>query len=370
MIFQRSILREQIAVFAVILFTLLTITLVLFLVRGLREAAGGAIAVDGVLQLMFITTLRYFPLIVVVTAVVAMIMTISRVYQDSEMAVWQASGLGGLSLLRPVMMLVLPMFVFLLFLNAVLTPWGNQQLANYRTQSGMEELNLIKPGSFRTAQGGKRVFFVDEVIKSNSPEFKNVFVLQKGTKETLLLTAERARLEDTFDQRTFLVLENGRQYQDKFAEGYLQSMNYQRYGFSMDEFTNIKTSDLKEKSVDIMTTAELWVSPKKNAVAELYRRFSDAFMIIPMALLSVVLGYSRPRTASRALGVLMGLVIFMIYLNVIKYGESKVSSGTWSFDRSMILTHGVFFVLSLLALWYRQNAWRFSFHWWPRRSKP
>lgn len=68
MIFQRSILREKIAVSAVILFTLLTIMLVLFLVRGLREAAGGAIAVDGVLQLMLITTLRYFPLVVVLTS--------------------------------------------------------------------------------------------------------------------------------------------------------------------------------------------------------------------------------------------------------------------------------------------------------------
>ena len=114
MIFQRSILREKIAVSAVILFTLLTIMLVLFLVRGLREAAGGAIAVDGVLQLMLITTLRYFPLVVVVTVIIGMIMTIARLYQDSEMAVWQASGLSNLSLLRPVMMLVVPMFLFLL----------------------------------------------------------------------------------------------------------------------------------------------------------------------------------------------------------------------------------------------------------------
>ncbi|TDR31707.1 LPS export ABC transporter permease LptF [Hydromonas duriensis] len=369
MIFQRSILREKIAVFAVILFTLLTITLVLLLVRGLRDAADGAIAVDGVLRLMLIATLRYFPLIVVVTVIVAMIMTITRLYQDSEMAVWQASGLGSLSLLRPVMMLVMPMFLFLLFLNAVLTPWGNQQLAQYRTQSGMNELNLIKPGSFRTGQNGKRVFFIQDVVKSESPEFRNVFALQKTDKETLLLTAERAHLEDTFDNRTFLVLEKGRQYQDRFADDYLQSMSYGRYGFSMDEFTGIKTSDLKEPDVELLGTRELWNNPKTTAVAELYRRFSDAFMIIPMALLSVVLGFSRPRASSRTLGVLTGLVTFMIYLNLIKYGEAKLHAGAWSLDHALLVSHGVFLLLALLALWYRQNAWRYTFHWFSRRSK-
>ncbi len=361
MIFQRSILREKIAVSAVILFTLLTIMLVLFLVRGLREAAGGAIAVDGVLQLMLITTLRYFPLVVVVTVIIGMIMTIARLYQDSEMAVWQASGLSNLSLLRPVMMLVVPMFLFLLFMNAVLTPWGNQQLAQTRNQSGIDELNLIQPGAFRTAQNGQRVFFVDEVVKSSSPEFKNVFVLQKMKTETLLVTAQRAKLDNTFDDRTFLVLENGLQYQDKFSEDYFQSMRYGRYGFSIDEFTGIKSRDLSEKPVALMSTHELLDNTKAPAKAELYRRFSDSFMIVPMALLALVLGYVRPRGNTRAMGVMMGLVVFMIYLNFIKLGESRVSSDRWSLAQAMGLVHGSMMVLSLLALWYRQNAWRFSF---------
>lgn len=361
MIFQRSILREKIAVSAVILFTLLTITLVLFLVRGLKEAAGGSIAVDGVARLMLIATLRYFPLMVVVTAVISIIMTISRVYQDSEMAVWQTSGLSGLSLLRPVFMLVMPMFLFLLFMNAVLTPWANQKLAIYRTQSGLEELNLIKAGAFRASKNGEQVFYVDQVVGNDFPEFKNIFVIKKGVKETLLVTADSGTLENTFDNRPFFVLKNGHQYQDRFVEGDFQSMRFDQYGFSIDEFTGLKSTDLLEKPVVMQSIKELIYNSSSNAKAELYRRFSDAFMIIPMALLALVWGYVRPRGSSKILSVMSGLVSFMIYLNFIKYGESKIYDAKWSFNFTLMLVHGLVMGIAILALWYRQNSWRIHF---------
>lgn len=360
MIFQRSILREKIAVSAVILFTLLTITLVLFLVRGLKEAAGGSIAVDGVVRLMLITTLRYFPLIVVVTVVVSIIMTLTRIYQDSEMAVWQTSGLSGLSLLRPVFMLVFPMFLFLLFMNAVLTPWGNQQLAAYRSQSGLNELSLIKAGAFRQSQNGERVFFVDQILKSDKPDFKNIFVVQKGKDETLLVTADAASLENSFDNRAFLVLKNGRQYQDRFVEGDLQSMRYGRYGFSIDEFTGLKSTDITAQPVELTPTLELTKSPLVKPKAELFRRFSDAFMIVPMALLAVFFGYVKPRGSSKVISVMYGLVSFMIYLNAIKYGETRISLGDWPLFKTMLIVHGSILLITGFALWYRQNAWRWN----------
>ena len=110
-----------------------------------------------------------------------------------------------------------------------------------------------------------------------------------------------------------------------------------------------------------MGIPELLNNTKSPAKAELYRRFSDSFMIVPMALLALVLGYVRPRGNSRTIGVMMGLLVFMIYLNFIKLGENRVSSGRWSLAQAMGLVHGSMMVLSLLAIWYRQNAWRFSF---------
>jgi lipopolysaccharide export system permease protein len=370
MIFQRSILREKITVAAVILFTLLTITSVLFLVRGLRMAAFGRLALEDVLQLMLITTLKYFALIVVLAVMIAITMTVSRLYRDSEMAVWQTSGLSGMSLLRPVAMLVLPMFLFVIFLNTMLAPWTTQQLVDYRNQSNMQELNLIKNGTFRSASHGERVFFVDEVnVKDKKPEFKNVFVLQKNENGTTLLVAQKAGLQNTFDNRAFLVLQNGRQYDDKIKEHYFQSIHYGQYGFSLDEFTKVQTADINNIPAEQRSTALLWRDPAPEAKGELYRRVSDSFMIVPMALLALVFGYVRPR-GPRTWGLLLGLLVFLIYLNVIKLGESRILNGVWSFNATLILIHGLALILALVALWYRQNSWRLpSFTLFKRRAK-
>lgn len=360
MIFQRSILREKITVAAVILFTLLTITSVLFLVKGLRSAAVGNVALGTVLQLMLITTLDYFPLITVVSVMIAIIMTISRLYRDSEMAVWQSSGVSGLGLLKPLAMLVLPMFLFVLFLNTILTPWTTQQLAEYRNQSNIKELSLLKNGTFRVTDNGERVFFVDEVTVNNKiPAFKNIFLVQKNGKGTTLLTAQTGHLENKFDNRAFLVLQDGRQYDDKTQEKLFQSMLYTQYGFSLDEFTKVSTADVNNIPIDQRTTSALWRDNAPAAQAKLYRRLSDSFMIVPMALIALVLGYVKPR-GTRTWGVLTGLLVFLIYLNMIKLGESTIANSEWSLMRSVMVVHGICMLLALLALWYRQHSWRFS----------
>lgn len=358
MIFQRSILREQMGVAVGIFLTLLTITSVLFLVKGLRAAALGSIGVDVVAQLLAISTLSYLPVLIVATISVAIVVTLSRLYQESEMVVWQTSGVSALGVLRPVAMLVLPMFVFLLFLNSILAPWTSQKLATYRNQSGIAELNLIKSGEFRDSNGGNRVFFIEQIDKASPPVFKNVFVAQKGKDgETTLVLAKHATLQNTHDNRPFMVLDNGVQYEDNVKEKTLQSMRYSQYGFSIDEFTKIKTDDLTKTPTEQITTEALFQKNDKSAWSELYRRFSDAFMIIPMALFAIVLSYVRPRSA-RTWGVLMAIVLFAIYVNLIKIGESRIFYGRWGVAQSVLLIHGSVILIAFLGLWYRAHAWR------------
>ncbi|GHA66759.1 LPS export ABC transporter permease LptF [Formosimonas limnophila] len=358
MIFQRSVLHEQMGVAIGIFLTLLTITSVLFLVKGLRAAALGSIGVDAVAQLLAISTLKYLPLLIVATISVAIVVTLSRLYQESEMVVWQTSGVSALGVLRPVAMLVLPMFVFLLFLNSMLAPWTSQQLATYRNQSGIAELNLIKSGEFRDSSGGNRVFFIEQIDKTSPPVFKNIFVAQKGKGgETTLVLAKYATLRNTHDNRPFMVLDEGVQYQDNVKDQILQSMRYGQYGFSIDEFTKIKTDDLAKTPTEQIATQALIEQNDKSAWSELYRRFSDAFMIVPMALFAVVLSYVRPRSA-RTWGVLMAVVLFAVYVNLIKLGESRIDQGRWSILQSVLLIHGGTTAIAILGLWYRAHAWR------------
>lgn len=360
MIFERSILREKITVMTVILLTLLTITSVVFLIKGLQLAAEGGTALEAVLQYVLVATLKFLPLIIVVTVMISIIMTVSRLYRDSEMAVWQASGVGFLNLLKPIAMLVLPMFLFVLFLNVFLTPWTAQSLATYKNQSNIQALNLAKNGAFKTAQSGELVLFVDESFKdrNNVLAFNKVFAVKKTEQnETTLLVAQTAAVELGFDERAFLVLKNGWQYDDKKKEGFFQSMSYSRYGFSLDEFTQIKTSDLTDTPFDQRTTLELWRDDGHEAQGELFRRLSNAFMLLPMALLALVLGYVKPRGA-RTWSLLIGLLVFVLYAIWIRSAENYISSGRWTLSRAVLSIHLLCAASVVLAMWYRQHSWR------------
>lgn len=369
MIFQRSILREKITLTAVIFFTLFTILTVFFLVRSLNDVNQGNISIDVLLQYLLVVSLGYFPLIMVATVMIALISTIARIYKDSEMVVWQTSGASHWAIFRPVWMLVLPMFGFLLFMNAVIVPWTNQKMAAFKMDSTINQLNLVKSGSFQTTKNGERTVFVGQVKVGVLPEFEHIFVAQKHEDKNLTVIAQSAKVQDSADGRSFLVLENGRQYLLEQDKGQVSSMRFGRYGLSLDDLVKVDVSKAKEKPVDQMFTQELADKGDASAMSELYRRFSDAFMIIPAAIFAVVLGYVRPRSA-RTWGVLMGILILMIYLNVIKIGESSISRGNWRFSQTMLWVHGGFLSLSLLALWYRFNSWRLpSFSWsgWLRK---
>ncbi len=357
MIFQRSILREKITLTAVIFFTLFTILTVFFLVRSLNDVNQGKISVDVLLQYLLVVSLGYFPLIMVATVMIALISTIARIYKDSEMVVWQTSGASHWAIFRPVWMLVLPMFGFLLFMNAVMLPWTNQKMSAFRTDNVVSQLNLVKSGSFQTTRSGERTVFVGQVKTGVLPEFEQIFVAQQQTDKNLTVIAQSAKMQESADGRSFLILENGRQYLLEQEKEQVSSMRFGRYGLSLEDLIKVDVGAIKEKPVDQMFTNELLDKGGAAAMSELYRRFSDAFMIIPAAIFAVVLGYVRPRSP-KTWGVLMGILILMIYLNVIKIGESNISRGEWRFSRGLLLVHGGFLTLSLLALWYRFNSWR------------
>ena len=359
MIFERSILREKITLTAVLFFTLFTIITVFFLVRALGDVNEGSIALDVLLKYLLVMSLQYFPLIMVATVVIAITSTVARLYKDSEMVVWQSSGIGSWALFKPVWMLVLPMVVFLIFMSLVLVPWANHKLAAYQKNNVASQLNLIKDGSFQTTKDGTRTVFVQRVKTGALPAFEQVFISQNRPDKRLIVTADSAYAKVSDDGRLFLILENGRQYLIDASKQQISSMHFGQYGVSLTDVANMEARQFKETPVDQLPTLTLLDTKTREARAELYRRISDAWMIVPMAIFAVVLVYARPRS-NKTWGILMGVALLMIYLNFIKMGESAIARGQLRTWWAFAMIHGGFFLLSGLALWYRNHAWRFS----------
>ena len=79
------------------------------LVKLLGQAAIGVITSAGVLALLGFTLLNYLPVLLSLTTFIAVLMTLTRSYKDSEMVVWFSSGLGLVQWVRPVLAFALPL---------------------------------------------------------------------------------------------------------------------------------------------------------------------------------------------------------------------------------------------------------------------
>src|SRR5918998_3239263 len=124
MIFHKALLREFANAGIATFFVLLGIALTMQLVKLLGQAATGLITSTGVLALLGFTLLNYLPVLLSLTTFIAVLMTLTRSYRDSEMVVWFSSGLGLVRWIRPVLSFALPLALVIGLTSLVLSPWA------------------------------------------------------------------------------------------------------------------------------------------------------------------------------------------------------------------------------------------------------
>ncbi|MFM8462818.1 MAG: LptF/LptG family permease, partial [Burkholderiaceae bacterium] len=126
MIFQRAIRRELLNTVGAVFTVLFTIVMTVLLIRILGDAANGKIAPTDVAAMLGFASLGYLPVILSLTAFIAVLSVVARSYQDSEMVVWLASGLSLRQWIRPVFAIGMPLVLMTAMLSIWLTPWANR----------------------------------------------------------------------------------------------------------------------------------------------------------------------------------------------------------------------------------------------------
>mgnify|MGYP003704043905 CR=1 FL=1 len=130
MIFHRTLLREMTGTALATFLVLLGIVLTTQLVRFLALAAGGSITSGSVVALLGFTLIGFLPTLLSLTLFIAVLMTLSRAYRDSEMVVWFSCGVGLTRWISPVLIFALPLVLTIaalalaLLIAAALAPFA------------------------------------------------------------------------------------------------------------------------------------------------------------------------------------------------------------------------------------------------------
>jgi lipopolysaccharide export system permease protein len=360
MLFDSTVRRELSRGFGATLVVVLTIVLTNFLIRTVRDAAVGAVAPQDVVLLLGYLSLGYLPMILAMSLFIAVVIGLGRMYRDSEMAIWFASGVGLTRFVRPVLRMSWPVLIVVALLLLFVWPWGNRSSLELRDRYQQRgDLSRVTPGVFQTSSDGRRVFFVER-DSDDGVNARNVFILSNGERSESVTSARSGRLEAEGDQR-FLVLQRGQRND-------VDVKTQERTLFSFEDY-RVLASDRVSRAAEsqpprVMSTWDLVQLPTARNQAELAWRFGLLLGSANLLLLGISLSATNPRRASNW-NLLFALLAFGVYYNLINLSQTWVRSEKLGMGSALLVLHGSVFLLALALLWWRDHAAVVS---WRRRA--
>jgi len=234
MIFRSSLLRELAASATATFLVLLGISITTQLVRLLGQAASGQITSTGVVALLGFTLVGYLPILLSVTLFIAVLMTLTRSYRDSEMVVWFSCGQGLTQWIRPVLTFALPLVLTIATLSLLLSPWAVEKAEEFRRQmDSRDDVAQVTPGVFHESRRADRVYLVEEVPgKSNL--VANVFVSSTQHGKHGVMVAQNGFQDTAENGDRFLVLQNGRRYEGEPGSPEYKIFEFERYAMRIE----------------------------------------------------------------------------------------------------------------------------------------
>ena len=349
MIFRSALLRELATAAIATFFVLLGIVITMLLVRLLGQAASGAITTTGVAALMGFAILNYLPVLFSLTLFIAVLMTLTRSYRDSEMVVWFSCGLSLTEWVRPVLTFATPVVLIIAALSLVLSPWAVTNSEELRRQmDSRDDVSAVSPGVFRESRQAQRVYFVEE-ISGSANLVANVFVSSVQHGKQGVMVAARGFQETAENGDRFLVLLNGRRYEGEPGSAAYRIYEFQRYAMRVESLDGRAPRAPTTKS---LSTLELLRDPTSPNLAELSWRIGLPASALILTLLAIPLSFVNPR-AGRSMNLLLALLIYMAYSNLLSITQAYIAQSRISLALGLLGVHAVMLVI-LLALFYRR----------------
>jgi lipopolysaccharide export system permease protein len=350
MIYQRAAIREFTQTAAAIFIALLAILLTTQLIRLLAQAAGGKLASEAVMALLVFGAISYLPVVLSLTIFVSVLLTLSRWYRDSEMVIWQASGLPLSVWVKPVLKFSFPLVLVIALLSLMLAPWAMQQGELYRQKiDGRGDVARVSPGEFNESGAGDRVFFV-ESIAGQEGVVKNVFISSVQQGRTGVMATARGHTENAPNGDKFLVLDNGRRYEGAAGTPEYRVMEFDRYAIRIET----KETYSLEASPRIMPFFDLLKESESTYKADLLWRLGLPLAALNLVLLAIPLSFVNAR-AGRTNNLFFALLAYMLYSNLLSISQAWVSQKKLPFEIGLWAIHGIMLVLLLVLFYYRQN---------------
>ena len=348
MIIIRYLVRETLKSQIAILFILLLIFFSQKLVRILGAAVDGEIPTNLVLSLLGLGVPEMAQLILPLSLFLGLLMTLGKLYTESEITVMHACGMGKKSLIMAALILALVTSTLAAVNTIWLGPWSSKHQDEVLNDARANpSLAALAGGQFKSSTDGNSALFIGNVT---GKEFNRVFLAQlrpNGNQRPSVVVADSGYMTERPDGSQVVILNKGTRY-----EGTALLRDFRITDF-VDYQAIIGHQEVQQNNntADQMTMKQLWRSHQPDARAEFHWRLTLIVSVIVMALLVVPLSVVNPRQG-RVLSMLPAMLLYLIFFLLQSSLRSNASSGKLDPSIWMWAVNGAYLALAvILNLW-------------------
>tara|TARA_B100001173_G_scaffold165740_1_gene143388 strand:- start:622 stop:1722 length:1101 start_codon:yes stop_codon:yes gene_type:complete len=350
MLFKTSLTKE---LFYTSLSTILILSGVVIAQRSVyifRLAAKGIIPNDAIDTILVFNLLKHLPLLLSLTLFLTILITLTRWYKDSEMIIWFSSGLGILSLIRPIFIFSLPIIILIASLSFYISPWAVYKAEEFKKGlKSRDELSTITPGIFKESKSDNRIFYVEGFSELGNL-VKNIFVQSVQNGKVGVIVANEGERKKNEKGEDYIILKEGKRYEGRSNSQEFSTTYFKEYGILMEKEAPkiIKVGEVYEAK----STLELLKSDSSRYKAELYWRISLPISALLLIFLAIPLSVINPRSG-RSANIIIALLLFVIYNNMLGVSHSIVSIGNSKIWYGLWPVHLSFGIIAIYLLYRR-----------------
>lgn len=326
------------------------------LVGLFAEVTAGNLSVNTVMIVLGLKTLKMLLVIFPLSLYLSVLMTLSQLYQNNEMAAISSCGISQTYILRAVLSIAL-LFAFLVgTFSLQIVPWANLLQQKIVTSSkNSSDLEGMAAGRFKEMSSGVGVMYIEEINKERT-ELQNVFIQRKVKNNETIIRANKGRqMIDASTGDRFMILEKGVRFEAGAGKKDYTVVEFEKHGVRISEKTEAKI----QKKFTAMPTLDLLKGESAAHKAELHSRMAPIFLCLLLAALAVPLSKTSPRQGRYArLG--LGLIIYIVFNNFIYVGKNWINLGTVSQSVGLWWVHASLLLL-IIFLFMQQTGFKYLF---------
>jgi len=354
----KYIMRNLVAYFCVITFI---IGLVVFgnqFVLTVQESIDRGIPFQELMPLISFNMIRDVPVILVLSIFLAVIITISQLYKNSEAIVMNSIGLGDKAFLSVIKPLAIILFLFVLFLTAYAVPWAKQQKSAAEEETkNASEFSFITEGKFESFKKGDIVFYASDstsIDVDGEQNMEEIFIYaSENGNPVIVLASDAKKYIDPESKSIYLRLRDGVRYQGLPSSENIKILNFDSYDLEIVS-GEVQKSIATFTEIEEKTTLDLLKQGGLLAIAELQWRLSLPLSILILVVFAVYLGKTSPR-GGKGVNILIGIFVFMLYNNGLLVAKSSIENGLLSPIIGMWGIHLIAILFLMLLYQFRQG---------------